>query len=198
MNPKHIYKVRAVVLKRRNAGEADRIITIFTKEYGKMRVIAKGIRKITSRRAAHLEVFREAFLTVHKGKTLDIVTEVTSRPLFHESYTVQKVSFAYYLCELVDRLLPEHLPTGRQSQEHADVFTLLVDAFHSLDLGEEASVWQREVFGFALELLWLLGYLPRARKLSDENIQPYIESIIEKKLRTPKLIRQLALTSPHK
>ncbi len=181
----HIYTVHGIVLKRRNVGEADRIVSIFTKEYGKIRVIAKGIRRITSRRAAHLEVFRNVTVTLHKGKTLDIVTEVQSTALFDTiSSQVQKISFAYYLCELVDRLLPEH-------QEHADVFRLAVDAFGSLDRGNTAIAWQREIFSFALGLLWILGYLPRTTTLSEENIQPYVEGIIERKLRTPKLLHQL-------
>jgi len=180
-----IYIVHGIVLKRRNVGEADRIVSIFTKEYGKIRVIAKGIRRITSRRAAHLEVFRSVVVTLHKGKTLDIVTEVQSTALLDTiSSHVQKISFAYYLCELVDRLLPEH-------QEHADVFDLATNAFHALNRGDTAMVWQREIFAFALGLLWILGYLPRTTTLSEENIQPYVEGIIERKLRTPKLLHQL-------
>ncbi len=187
-----IYIVHGIVLKRRNVGEADRIVSIFTKEYGKIRVIAKGIRRITSRRAAHLEVFRNVTVTLHKGKTLDIVTEAQSAALFDTiSSHVQKISFAYYLCELIDRLLPEHLPAGGHGQEHADIFRLAVDAFHSLDRGASALAWQQEIFTFALELLWILGYLPRTITLKEEHIQPYVERIIEKKLRTPKILHQL-------
>ena len=51
------YKVNAIVLARRNIGEADKLITLFTKEYGKKKVLAKGIRRVSSRRAPYLEQF---------------------------------------------------------------------------------------------------------------------------------------------
>lgn len=189
MTSPHIYKVHGIVLSRRNIGEADRIITLFTKEYGKIRVIAKGIRRITSKRGPHLEVFRFVMATIHKGKSMDNITEVQSRVFLSVDRTVsQKVSFGYYLCELVDRLLPEH-------QEHADVFRLMQEAFASLDASDDIKTWERCIFSFALELLWVLGYLPRSTTLQEENIQHYIEGIIERKLRSPKLLRQLGLTT---
>ncbi len=185
MTSSHIYKAHGIVLSRRNIGEADRMITLFTKERGKVRVIAKGIRRIHSRRGPHLEVFRMVAATIHKGKMVDSITEVESRILLTIDTTgVQKMSFGYYLCELVDRLLPEH-------QEHADVFALMQTTFASLDRSNDAKVWERHIFSFALELLWILGYLPRTTTLRDEHIQRYIEGIIERKLRTPKLLHQL-------
>ena len=79
----------------------------------------KGIRRITSKRAPHLEIFTHLTCLVHKGKTMDSITEVTSL----ESYPnirneVDRVSIAYLLCELVDTLLGE-------KQEHRDVYALL-------------------------------------------------------------------------
>lgn len=180
----HVYKAHGIVLKRRNVGEADRIITLFTREYGKIRIIAKGVRRITSRRAPHLEVFRLAHVTLHKGRTLDTVVEVESAALLHlATNEMQKVSFAYYACELVDRLLPD-------GQEHREVFGLTSSAIHSLDNGKTAIEWQQEIFSFALKLLWTLGYLPKTITLAEENIQSYVEGIIERKLRTPRLLRQ--------
>ncbi|PIZ97846.1 MAG: DNA repair protein RecO, partial [Candidatus Levybacteria bacterium CG_4_10_14_0_2_um_filter_35_8] len=50
------YKTEGIVIKRRNLGEADKILTIFTKRYGKIQVKAPGIRKINSRRSPHVEL----------------------------------------------------------------------------------------------------------------------------------------------
>lgn len=183
MSFSRVYTVHGIILSRRNVGEADRIVTLFSKEQGKIRVIAKGIRKITSKRAAHLEVFREVFITLHKGKSLDSVTEVKSTPLL-ENVSIQKISFAYYLCELVDRLLPE-----REEQE--GVFQLTITAFHLLNKGNSIDAWQQHICTYALELLWLLGYLPRTTRLSQDRIAPYVEHIIERKLRTPVLLTKL-------
>jgi DNA repair protein RecO (recombination protein O) len=83
MKPSRVYVAEGIVLKRRNVGEADRILTVFTKKYGKIRVIAKGVRRITSRRAGHIEVFTRVILTLHSYKNMDIVTEaqaITAEP----------------------------------------------------------------------------------------------------------------------
>ncbi|MDQ3929945.1 MAG: DNA repair protein RecO, partial [Chloroflexota bacterium] len=53
----HLYKSEAVVIKRSDLGEADKILTIFTPHFGKLRVVAKGVRKVSSRLAGHVELF---------------------------------------------------------------------------------------------------------------------------------------------
>ncbi|MEK7543831.1 MAG: DNA repair protein RecO [Patescibacteria group bacterium] len=180
-----VYTTHAIILKRRNVGEADRIVTIFTKEYGRMRVIAKGIRRVHSRRAPHLEVFSHVSLVLYKGKMWDSVTEATPIHTFsslRESLT--RVSAGYYVCELVDALLPER-------QEHRDVYALLLGALHTLNgIMEIDTVVTNEQY--ALELLRVLGYLAHDQSIPAGRIDPYIEKIIEKRLRTPKFLTQLA------
>ena len=182
-----IYSAHAVVLKRRNVGEADRIVTIFSKEYGRMKVIAKGIRRIHSRRAAHVEVFSHVSLVLYRGKTWDSVTQAS--PIDAFSFlrgNLTRVSAGYYLCELVDALTPEH-------QEHRDVYTLLLDALMAINdskVNDLISVSEQ----FALALLRALGYLAHDRSLTLAQIDPYIEKIIEKRLKTPKILSQLSGT----
>lgn len=180
-----IYKVEAIVLSRKNVGEADRILTIFTKQYGKLRVLAKGIRRVTSKRAPYAEIFSRVNMVLHRGKTnLDLVGEIS--PL--ENYQILRknlvyVSSAYYLCELVDRLLPE-------KQEHRDVYIMLGDYLAKLNgknLDTESVSNQ-----FALELLRLIGFLQKDKVLKPEETEHYIESLIERKLRTPKIIRRIS------
>lgn len=183
MNAPHIYKVEGVILKRRNVGEADRILTIFTKEYGKLRVIAKGIRRITSRRAPHLEVFGRALIMLHRGKSLDIVTEaelVDGYGQLRKDLTL--VNIGYYYCELVDALLPE-------KQEHRDVYAQLTHAFMILNTGGNPDIYG-ECEHFAIELLRRLGFLPASRELTASQIQPFIENITERRLRTYQFIRR--------
>lgn len=182
-----VYKTHAIVLKRRNVGEADRTLTLFTKEYGRMNVIAKGVRRVHSRRAAHLEVFSHVSLVIHKGKTWDSVTEampINGFPVLRAS--LPRVSAGYYLCELVDALLPQH-------QEHRDIYMLLLCALSTLDTTDTIdpiTVTEQ----FALDLLRTLGYLAPDRVLSAGQIEPYIERIIEKRLRSPKIMARLSGT----
>ena len=72
------YKATAIILKRTNFSEADRLITIFTKKHGKLTLIAKGIRKLTSRKKGHLELFTLAQLQIAKTKSIDIITEAAT------------------------------------------------------------------------------------------------------------------------
>lgn len=169
-----IYKVEAIILKRRNVGETDRILTVFSKEYGKLRVIAKGIRRITSRRAPHLEIFNRATLLLYQGKSLDIVTEVMLLDGFqHIRNNLLLINAGYYACELVDVLLPER-------QEHRDVFETFKNHLHQLD----SSKLYNQSEAFALSLLHSLGFLPPSRILSSTEIQPYIERIAERRFRS--------------
>ncbi|KKR32290.1 MAG: repair protein RecO protein, partial [Candidatus Gottesmanbacteria bacterium GW2011_GWC2_39_8] len=69
------YKTEGIILRRINFGEADRLITIFSKHYGKQKVLGKGVRKIKSRRAPHLELFNRSVIFLHRGKNFDIITE---------------------------------------------------------------------------------------------------------------------------
>lgn len=179
------YSVQAVILKRKNIGEADRILTLFTKEFGKLRVLAKGIRKISSRRGPHLEVFGFVKLFLHKGKTWDTVTETETIDQFSLlRKKLGRITLAYYLSELVDSLLPE-------KQEHRDVFLLLTDTLKTLNHPHSVNLPELRD-QFSLTLLHALGFLRRENVLEGERLEQYIESIIEKRLKTPKIIHQLA------
>src|SRR5579883_1179536 len=112
------FVVEGVVLKRRNVGEADRILTIFTRTHGKLTVKAVGVRKIASKRSSHIELLNRVSIGLYKGKGMPVVTEATaieSFPQIKEDLT--KIGFAYHLCELVDGLCPE-------GQENSTVFAL--------------------------------------------------------------------------
>src|SRR5215472_14024187 len=69
------YRTEAIVLRRKDIGEADRILTLFTPQLGKVRAVAKGIRKPRSRKAGHLELFTCTRLLLAVGRDLDIITQ---------------------------------------------------------------------------------------------------------------------------
>ncbi len=180
----HVYTVEGIVLKRRNAGEADRILTVFTKQLGKIRIIAKGVRKITSRRAPHVEVGNHLILTIHKGKTMDILTEVAPLHAYDGvRHELSRIGAVYYLLELIDALLPEEQP-------HEEVFTLLSDglgALENVDLSRVVVLRDR----FATALLKLLGYW-EANKMPEMEVNDRVEQILERRLKTVRLAVQLA------
>lgn len=178
------YKTEGIILKRSNFGEADRILTIFTKHYGKIKARAPGIRRTTSRKSAHLELFNLASLFLAQGKTMDIVTEaqtISNFPSLRKD--LEKVGVAYYLCELVDSLCPE-------KQENSEVFNLLVETFKRLELVQSNEIYLLSR-GFSNQLLHFLGFLPRDKKLQGAELEQFLENIMEKKLKSPKLLRKM-------
>ena len=70
-----LYRVEAVIIKRTDVGEADRLLTLFTAERGKLRVIAKGARKPSSHKSGHVELFNHVNLLIAKGRNLDLITQ---------------------------------------------------------------------------------------------------------------------------
>lgn len=179
-----LYVTSGVILKRIKVGEADRILTVFTKEYGKIRVIAKGVRRIYSRRSPHVELFRNVRLSLNRGKTMDSVSEAEGMDDVTGNTTIRGIGHAYFVCELVDRLLPESL-------EHRDVYALLVDMLRNIRTADSQYDLAAETDKFALVLLRILGYLPKEKELPHDEIVRFIEEIIERKLKSPAILTRL-------
>lgn len=113
------FRTEGIIIKRRNYGEADRILTVLTRDYGKISVKATGVRKITSRRSAHIELLNHTALHLYKKNNFVVLTEAKML----EDFSVikrdfKKVGLAYHFCELVDSLCPEN-------QENSNVYSLL-------------------------------------------------------------------------
>lgn len=81
----HGIKVEGIILKRRNLGEADRILTVFSKNLGKISVLAKGVRRITSRRAGNVELLNRVSMYLHRAKSFLILTEAISLNTFQKN-----------------------------------------------------------------------------------------------------------------
>src|SRR5512144_2090290 len=97
------YQVYGIVLKRHDLGEADKIVTLFTRDQGKITVKAKGLRKVTSRRAGSLELFHQVKALIIPGKsTFDIIADVE---LIQSSFSWRKflgrITIAYQLVEVI-------------------------------------------------------------------------------------------------
>lgn len=183
-NRSRFIKTQGIVLKRTNYAEKDRIITLITPEFGKMKVLAKGVRKVPSRRAGHLEVFTHGEFSLYKGKTFEHVAEVTTLTSFPNIVVnLTKASFSYYVAELTDRLIPE-------KQEAEEVFDRLLYSLSTIDAAEKEEEYHKEIYEYALDLLWILGYLPRTQRIPVEKLTSHIEEIIERKLKTPKLLEK--------
>jgi DNA repair protein RecO (recombination protein O) len=106
-----IQKVEAVVIAHKEYGEADRFVRIFTLESGKLNTLAKGVRKIQSRKAAHLEPFTHVSLVLARGQTFWIITQaetIHAFPGIRED--LNKTAESSYVLELVDKISTEGQP----------------------------------------------------------------------------------------
>jgi len=145
------FRATAVVLRHVEYGEADRILTLFTLERGKIQAIAKGVRKIRSRKAGHLEPFTRVSLFLAKGRNLAVVTQAEAL----ESYQgiradLQRTALAAYVIELLDRFTQEE-------GENRQLFHLLVDTLNRLNQDPQPETIIRY---YEVQLLDLLGFRP--------------------------------------
>lgn len=102
-------KAEGIILRRRNLGEADRILTVFTYQKGKIAVLAKGVRRITSRRSGNVELLNRVSLFLHQAKTFLILTEASSLDTYQkikEDLTLS--AYAFHIIELTDKLTAEN------------------------------------------------------------------------------------------
>lgn len=178
------YKAEGFVLKRKNYGETDRIITLFTKYHGKLVVLAKGIRKITSRKSPHMEVFNKVSLYITNSKSLSIVTEAQTIA----TYSILKtnllvVANAYHLVELVDKLCPER-------EVHPAIYYLLERSFEDLDKNPELAHAISEQF--SLSFLREMGYLPPGKIMTGDELENYLRGVLERNLSSSSLLTRVS------
>lgn len=104
-----LYRDSAVILRVQKLGEADRIITLLTRRYGKVRAVAKGVRRMTSRFGARVEPFCHVDLQLYTGRTLDVITQVQTLDAFgvHIVDDYQRYTSACAVLETADRLAAE-------------------------------------------------------------------------------------------
>ncbi len=178
------YKVEGIIIKRSNFGEGDKIITLFSQNYGKIKTLAKGVRKIKSRRAPHIELFNYSRIFLHKGQNFDIITEAEGIDTFSLlKKDLKKVAAAYYIAELVDKLCPER-------QEHNDILYRLIGTLKELN-SPNFSHLNSLIDDFSYMIVSTLGFLPAGQKPNRGNIQYFIESVIERKLKTSELLTKI-------
>lgn len=179
---KRTYATEGIILARRNIGEADRLLTVFTKHYGKLRVVAKGVRRPTSRKRGSLELFNQVKLFLAKGKTFDIITEAEVKNNFNQwRKNLLRVGVAYHLAEVVNKLTQEN-------QEHKRVYELLFMAYNRLNDFDYPCL-NTYISAFKKAVLTDLGFLSAARVISDYDA--YIEELIQGHLRTKRFLRSL-------
>lgn len=152
MSRDRLYRTEAVVLKRHDFGEADRLLTLFTPDRGKLRVIAKGVRRPTSRKSGHVELLTHTQLLIAKGRNLDIVTQAQAVNAFLPlREDLLRLTYGYYVAELIDQFVEDE-------NENRLLFDLLLNVLGWLSQTGKLALTVRY---FELRLLGLTGYQPQ-------------------------------------
>lgn len=168
-------------MQRRNLGEADRILTVLSKESGKISVIAPGVRRIKSRRSPHIELLNLSQLTLygHSKTFLPIVTEAETLEDFPSiKNNLSKIGYAYYLCELINGLCADN-------QENRKIFFYFKTILLELSASSDADFLIRK---FEKDLLTELGFWSEAKLLQTQDSQIVMERLLERKLKTVRVM----------
>lgn len=149
-----LYVDEAVVLRTQKLGEADRIITFLTRQHGRLRAVAKGIRRTKSRFGARLEPCGHVDAQFATGRTLDIVTQVESRRAYGKAMAADYARYttATAMLETVERLAAE------EGEPATQLYVLLVAALRALADGAHDSSLILD--SFLLRSLAVSGYAP--------------------------------------
>lgn len=146
------YRDEVVVLRTHKLGEADRIVTMLSRRHGKVRAVAKGVRRTTSRFGSRLEPFMVADVQLHQGRTLDIVQQVESLGSYGADIATHydRYTAAHAMVETADRL--------GEAEATAQQYLLLVGGLRALARGEHES---RSVLdSYLLRVMALSGWAP--------------------------------------
>lgn len=146
-------RVDAVVLRHADYGEADRMLTLYTRQFGKTRVVAKGVRKISSRKAGHIEPFTHVKLQLARGRDMFVLTQADTVDAYlslREDLIL--TSHASYVIELLDRF------TYENETENPAIFRLLTETLARLALNLDTWLVIRY---YEIRLLDQLGFRPQ-------------------------------------
>ena len=146
------YRSEAIVLRRSNFGEADRMLTLFSKEFGKIRALAKGARKPQTRKTGHVELFMRSNFMFARGKNIDIITQAELVEAYQSIRTdLVRTTYASYAVELIDHLTAE---ADRDLQK----YSLLSDALEWFATARDLMLTARY---YELRLLAVAGFQPQ-------------------------------------
>lgn len=151
----NIYRTEAIVLKDYDLGEQDKIVALYSRKYGKIKVVAKGARGIKSRFASLIQPLSYNSLLIYKNRKegLDILSECVAKYQFLKiKKDLVKFAYACYLTELIDKLTEEE-------ESQFLLFQLLLRALFILEETSQCSI-NLLIEGFQLKLLSILGYRP--------------------------------------
>lgn len=207
------FGTEGIIVKRKNFGEADRILTVITPFKGKISVLAKGVRRITSRRGGNVELLNQVKLHIFQGSGLGVLTEAESLQTFPKiKNDLILSSYGSHVAELADRLSAENQPNPAVYNLLLIVLTLLEKEprqvfirAYEVKLLTSLGFWSLDQVGADDNILHILQKLQvqsweeiakieltSREALEVENIlRYYIEKVLESSLKSMRIIKEI-------
>jgi len=163
------YQTQGIVLRQSKLGEYDKIVTLYTPDFGKISAVAKGACRPRSKLAGNLEPLTHSLVFLAKGRNLDIVTQSqTINGFLAVKSDLWRMACGFYMLELLDSFTAE-------GGENRPLFKLLLETLEQLSRPEQSEIPLRY---FELHLLHHLGYRPQLRRCvgCDSPLKPMINS----------------------
>ena len=155
MSKPRTYQTEAIIIKKTKLGEADRILTLYTPDLGKIQAVAKGVRRPRCKLAGHLELLTHSMVSLARGRNLNTITgSQTIDSFLPLKSNLQLTSYALYTAELVEQFTADHI-------ENQPLFQLLLATMERLcQFGADELVLRH----FELHLLNATGYRPQLQQ----------------------------------
>lgn len=165
-------KTEAIVLKKRSLLNTDNLVTLLTQETGKINVIAKGVKKISSRRLPHLQTTNLINALIYRNKEKAYLQETSLISAFSQiKKDSQKMSYLYFMLLVIDRLLPEN-------QKEHEVY--LETKRFLIELSKTLVISSKILEKYLSSILTKLGYLNKSKSLTE--LHSIIEELTNEKI----------------
>lgn len=161
------FRTPAIILKRRDFGEADRLLTLLTPRHGKLDVLAKGARKPTSHKAGHVELFTRADMLIHRGRDFGILVQSELvAPYLRLREDLGRGAYASYAAELIDRFV-----VVDEEEAAGKLFPLFDEVLDRLCGDDDPRLALRY---YEIRLLDLVGFRPQVTEcvIAHEPLEP--------------------------
>lgn len=174
------FSTEGIVLAKKNYGEADRIITILSKDHGKITLLAKGVRRPKSRKRGSLEVFSRIRFSAVRSKTFPILTETEIVDSYNDiRKNLTKVAVAYALMETVGK-------TSRDEEGIPLVYQTLCDYLTRIRTTDNLKKLRLD---FVYDVLVVTGFWPIGQKMPDPD--KVLEDVIEGRMSTSRVGKKM-------
>ena len=174
------FSSRAIILRKRDYSESDKIIVAFSQDKGKISFIAKGIKKLKSKKRGSIEVGNIVSISVTRPEGMGILTEALLLKSFDNTRkNLNKLSVMYYFCEVVDKLTQPEEP-------NPELFNLLLKYLSRLSQDNKLKQLRKK---FIYDTLVLVGFWPKDRLM--DNPDQILEDVLERRLSSERVGKKL-------